>query len=246
MHRRALTPLLKRLLKSFPTVALLGPRQAGKTTLARSLGRSYYDLEDDGDRTRLDAEWPAVEAAKSLVILDEAQAYPAVFSRLRGVIDRKRKRNNRFLLLGSVSPALMKNVSESLAGRLATVELSPFLAVEWPAALHQRLWIRGGYPDGGILGGGSFPLWQEEYLKLLVQRDLPEWGLPSKPQLTLRLLKMLAAVHGGVWNGSEIGRSLGLSYHTVNGYLDFLEGAFLIRRLLPFSSNLKKRIVKSP
>src|SRR5690242_14725619 len=161
MHRRLLAPQLKRLLGSFPAVALLGPRQAGKTTLARGLGQAYYDLEDEADRTRLDAEWPLVEDSKSLVIFDEAQAHPPLFPRLRGAIDRKRRKNGRFLLLGSVSPALMKNVSESLAGRLGTAELTPFLAAEWPASRQERLWIQGGYPDGGILGGEGFPLWQE-------------------------------------------------------------------------------------
>jgi predicted AAA+ superfamily ATPase len=133
-----------------------------------------------------------------------------------------------------------------LAGRLAVCELTPFLAVERPAASVDSLWLRGGFPDGGALRRGRFPEWQTHYLDLLAQRDLPQWGLAAKPQETLRFLKMIAASHGAIWNASEVGRSLGLSYHTVNGYLDFLEGAFLARRLAPFHGNLRKRLVKSP
>jgi hypothetical protein len=109
-----------------------------------------------------------------------------------------------------------------------------------------RLWSRGGYPDGGVRGGRRFPQWQRDYLSLLAQRDLPAWGLPAKPQVTLRLLRMIAAVHGQAWNATQIGQSLGLSYHTVNSYLDYLEGAFLIRRLPPYHANVGKRLVKSP
>jgi predicted AAA+ superfamily ATPase len=109
-----------------------------------------------------------------------------------------------------------------------------------------RLWSRGGYPDGGVRGASRFPVWQRDYLTLLAERDLPVWGLPAKPQVTLRLLRMLAALHGQVWNASQVGQSLGLSYHTVNGYLDYLEGAFLIRRLPPYHANIGKRLVKSP
>jgi len=246
MRRRKLAPHVRALLRRFPAVALLGPRQCGKTTLARSLGGAYYDLESDADRTRLDAEWPAMEAGREMVVLDEAQEHPSLFPRLRGTIDRDRRRNGRFLLLGSVSPDLMKSVSESLAGRLATVELTPFLSSEVPTARLERLWTVGGYPDGGILGERAYPRWQEEYVRLLAQRDLPAWGLKARPQVTLRLFKMLAAVHGQVWNASEIGRSLGVSYHTVNGYLDYLEGAFQVRRLPAFSASIRKRLVRSP
>jgi uncharacterized protein len=110
----------------------------------------------------------------------------------------------------------------------------------------ERLWRRGGYPDGGVRGGHAYPRWQIDYLSLLAQRDLPAWGLPAKPQVTMRLSRMLAAVHGQTWNASQLGKSLGLSYHTVNTYLDFLEGAFLIRRLPPYHANIGKRLVKSP
>ena len=224
-----------------------GSRQSGKTTLARSLGGHYFDLEQAPDRLRLDLEWQSLIVSRQLVILDEAQVWPEVFPRLRGAIDADRKRHGRFLLLGSVSPALMTQVSESLAGRLSIVELSPLLLAELPTvASRERAWLHGGYPDGGVLDGKGYPRWQQDYLALLTQRDLPNWGLPARSQTTQRLLQMLAATNGQEWNASQIGKSLGLSYHTVNGYLDYLEGAFLVRRLPAFYANIRKRLVKRP
>jgi predicted AAA+ superfamily ATPase len=140
----------------------------------------------------------------------------------------------------------MVHVSESLAGRLALVELTPFLHEELRRTPLHALWRCGGYPEGGARKLDRFPQWQLDYLALLAQRDLPNWGLPARPQVTERLLRMTAAVHGQLWNASQIGQSLGLSYATVNGYLDYLEGAFLIRRLPPFVANLKKRLVRRP
>ncbi len=244
--KRLSSGLLRRRLREFPAVAIAGPRQCGKTTLARTLPGEYFDLEQESDRLRLDLSWDRLAAGRRLVILDEAQAWPPVFPRLRGEIDRNRGRNGRFLLLGSVGPHLMKAVSESLAGRLALLELTPLLLAETGATNPDRLWLRGGYPDGGILRDGGFPEWQRNYLELLMSRDLPAWGMPAGPQLTMRMARMLAALHGQMWNASEVGRSLGLSYHTVSGYLDYLEGAFLVRRLLPYSANIGKRLVKSP
>jgi uncharacterized protein len=247
MKRRLVTALAHDRLVRFPAVALLGPRQSGKTTLARALSRRrYYDVEQPAEQVRLDLEWEAIVAGRELTVIDEAQVWPELFPRLRGAIDADRRRNGRFLLLGSVSPALMREVSESLAGRLARVELTPFLLPELGKGALPRLWLTGGFPDGGALHPRRFPVWQRDYLALMAQRDLPAWGLPARPQVTDRLLHMLSAVHGQVWNASAIGQSLGLSYHTVNGYLDYLEGAFLIRRLAPWSGNLRKRLVRSP
>jgi len=246
MIARKLAQVLRKRLARYPAVALIGPRQAGKTTLARSLGGLYFDLEQESDRLRLDLEWDAVVRQPALVMLDEAQAYPEVFARLRGAIDRDRGRKGRFLLLGSVSPSLMVHVSESLAGRLSLVELTPFLWNELPRAARKRLWWCGGYPDGGVLQVGPFPHWQRDYLALLTQRDLPNWGLSARPQLVQRLLKMLAVAQGQTWNASQIGQSLGLSYQTVNHYLDYLTGAFLIRTLPSYQANLRKRLTKSP
>lgn len=246
MIKRRVTRLLQERLAQYPAVALVGPRQSGKTTLARSFEGAYFDLEQEPDRLRLDLQWSMLADGKGLVILDEAQAWPEVFPRLRGAIDKARSRKGRFLLLGSVSPALMTHVSESLAGRLSLAELTPFLLDELPRAPLDALWLRGGYPDGGILEPAHFPQWQRDYLSLLTQRDLPNWGLPSRPEVTQRLLRMAAAVNGQLWNASQIGQSLGLSYMTVNSYMDYLVGAFLVRRLPAYQANLRKRLVKRP
>ena len=245
MLERQISNLVQQRLHTYPAVALVGPRQCGKTTLARTLAGQYFDMEQQADRLRLDLEWENLQSGADLVILDEAQTWPEVFPRLRGAIDSDRKRDHRFLLLGSVSPQLMTEVSESLAGRLSIVQLTPLLFSELTGkAAGERLWLVGGYPDGGVLGRKAFPNWQRDYLTLLTQRDLPNWGLPARSQTTLRLLHMLAATHGREWNASQIGKSLGLSYHTVNNYLDYLEGAFLIRRLQPYHANIRKRLVK--
>ena len=246
MVPRLLRPRLRKLLRFFPAVALLGPRQCGKTTLAKSLGGRYYDLEHPAERDRLDSQWPEVEASRELVILDEAQEHPGMFSILRGTIDADRKRNGRFLLLGSVAPWLMRKVSESLAGRLGTCDLAPLLLPEVRTRPLDQLWLCGGYPGGGVLRPVLFPDWQKAFLRTLTERDLPHWGLPAAPLTTLRLLKMLAAVNGSPWNASEFGRSLGLNYHTVNAYLDFLEGAYQVRRIHPWFGNVRKRLVRSP
>ena len=247
MLARKTGTLLRARLGACPAVALVGPRQCGKTTLARSLGGRYFDLEQEPDRLRLDLEWDEAAGGSALVILDEAQTWPEIFPRLRGAIDEDRRRNGRFLLLGSISPSLMTQVSESLAGRLSVVELTPLLHTELGSGpQRRRLWLFGGYPDGGVLNGKGFPVWQHDYLNLLVQRDLPNWGLPAHPRTTHRLLSMLAATHGQEWNASRVGKSLALSYHTVNSYLDYLEGAYLVRRLPAYHANLRKRLVKRP
>jgi hypothetical protein len=233
-------------LKRFPAVALIGPRQCGKTTLARQLGGVYFDMETAGSEARLDADWDGLVTGRKLIIIDEAQSAPWVFSRLRGTIDADRKRNGRFLLLGSVSPALMKNVSESLAGRLGLVHMTPFLLPELKARQVDDLWLRGGYPDGGILESAMYPQWQDSYLEMLAARDLPNWGLPAKSRQTMRLLAMLAAVNGLPLNTSQIGSSMALDHKTVLSHCDFLEGAFLIRRLQPYTTNIRKRLVKTP
>ena len=238
--------LLRGRLSQYPAAALVGPRQCGKTTLARSLGGTYYDMEQEADRLRLDLQWAEATKSAELVVIDEAHAAPEIFPRLRGAIDADRSRNGRFLLLSSTAPALMRDVSESLAGRLTVVELAPLSLRELPAEAAERLWRCGGYPDGGVLDGQGFPQWQRDYLALLAQRDLPSWGLPASAQTTRRLFGLLAARHGQLWNASDVGRALGLSYHTVNAYLDYLEGAFLIRRLPAYSANPTKQYVKRP
>jgi predicted AAA+ superfamily ATPase len=238
--------LVRTRLAVYPAVAVFGPRQSGKTTLARTLSRTYFDAEQPEERVRLDLSWDELVSGRKLVVIDEAQAWPEIFSRLRAAIDARRRQTGRFLLLGSVSPSVMHQVSESLAGRLGIIELSPFLLSELGRSAEGKLWLRGGFPDGGILTSSAFPGWQRDYLALLTQRDLPTWGLVTRPQATQRLIAMLAATHGQFWNASRIAQSLGVSYHTVNRHLDYLEGAYLIRRLAPWSKNLGKRLIKSP
>ena len=252
MQPRVLKPYIEKRLLLYPALALLGPRQVGKTTLAKSFGDLYFDLEQERDRLKLDLQWDSLTQGSTLLILDEAQSWPQLFPRIRGAIDADSAAVGRFLLLGSVSPFLMKEVSESLAGRLGLAELTPFLLSELsflsgPSAI-QKLWLMGGYPRGGILQEPVtlFPLWQKDYLDVLVHRDLPQWGLAARPQVTARFLSLLAGLHGQQWNASQVASALGLSYHTINTYFDFLEGAYLVRRLPPFFANLQKRLTKTP
>ncbi|MBN1983514.1 MAG: ATP-binding protein [Chitinivibrionales bacterium] len=227
-------------------MALVGPRQVGKTTLAKTLSDVYFDLEAEEEKLRLDLQLPDILAQKKLVILDEAQNYPELFPKLKVAIDKERNRNGRFLLLGSISPSLMHNVSEFLTGRIAITHLETLSINEIGEKQSDSLWLMGGYPDGGILKKSNYPTWQTNYLDLLAMRDLPSWGLPAKPQITQRMFKMLAALHGQVWNASQLSKSLGLSYHTVNTYLDHLTQVFLVRKVQPFFTNIKKRLIKSP
>ena len=245
MIERALRTQITERLRSFPAVVILGARQVGKTTLARTFSNIYYDLEQAEDRLRLDVQWHELIQSKAIVILDEAQNDPSLFVRLRSAIDDDRKRNGRFMILGSVSPGLMKAVSELLTGRVALCELNPVSLLELPFDQEDMLWFKGGYPDGGILQMGQFPVWQQNYLQMLALRDLPVWGMPARPPMIGRFFRMLAAGNGQAWNASQIGKSLGVSYHTVNSYLDYLEEAYLIRRLQPYYINIRKRLVKS-
>jgi predicted AAA+ superfamily ATPase len=246
MIKRKLHNVIVSRLKQFPAIALLGPRQAGKTTLAKTYSKIYYDLEIEQEKLRLDLQWDDIVRSDNIIILDEAQNYPDIFPRIRNAIDSQRKKNGRFMILGSVSPGLMKQVSEFLTGRIALCQLSPISLNEVKQISLDRLWHIGGFPDGGILKKGQYPLWQENYLNLLSMRDLPQWGLPATPQVTQRFFRMIAASHGNLWNASQIGKSMGLSYHTVNSYLNFLEEVYLLRKLQPYFANIKKRLLKSP
>ena len=245
LERMARQQLTQRL-KQYPAVSLLGSRQCGKTTLAQSLGGRFFDLENEQEIERLKLQWEAITTSKQLVVFDEAQHWPELFNRLRSAIDEDRKRNGRFLLLGSVSPFLIKQISQSLAGRISLVELTPLLIPEVGPDTTDALWLNGGYPDGGILGEKRYPQWQTDYLTTLAERDLPAWGLPAKAVTTKRFFRMLAATQGQTWNASMIANSLGVNHETISSYLEYLVGSFLIRRLQPYFGNVRKRLAKTP
>jgi uncharacterized protein len=247
---RTLVPTLNAAAAAFPVVVLLGARQVGKTTLARAAfpAHRYLDLEDPrtAQRFRQDARFELDDAGVGLV-LDEAQAVPEVFNALRGAVDAQRSRQGRFILLGSAQPALVHGISESLAGRAAVIELDPLTAQEAAQGPQPRawaeLWLKGGFPDALR---GDFRAWWEAYLRLLLERDLPQYGVRADPLFMRRLLTMLAHQHGGLLNASALGNSLGVSHHTLLRHLDVLESVFLLRRLPPYFRNIGKRLTKSP
>ncbi len=250
MYQRLGADRLASLAQRFPAVVLVGARQVGKTTLARAAfpGHAYIDLEDPrtAQRFREDARL-GLDALGAGAVLDEAQAVPEVFAALRGAIDAQRSRNGRYVLLGSAQPGLIRGVSESLAGRAAIVELDPLAACEAATGLlprrWQELWLKGGFPDALA---GDFREWWEAYLRSLLERDLPQYGVSADPLFMRRLLTMLAHQHGGLFNASALGASLGVSYHAVQRYVDVLESVFLVRRLRPYFRNVGKRLTKAP
>jgi hypothetical protein len=251
MYPRLATSRLHELAQRFPAVVILGARQAGKTTLARQAfpGMPYLDCEEPATAAALreDARFVLERRERGGLVVDEAQAVPSVFAALRGLIDEARERNGRFVILGSAQPTLARGAAESLAGRAAVVELSPLLACEASAGDSpedwRTLWLKGGFPDALR---GDFREWWEAYLRLFLERDLPQYGVARDPVFMRRLLTMLAHSQGGPLNASALGGSLGVSYHTVQRHLDVLERTFMIRTLRPYFRNVGKRLVKAP
>jgi uncharacterized protein len=246
--RSAYVQRLENALSRSPVTALLGPRQCGKTTLARSLveGRNavFYDLESVPDRRRLENPEYVLGASKGLVVLDEIQLMPALLSVLRVLVDREGE-GPRFLILGSASPHVMRGASESLAGRVEFVELSGFGIDELRDDPH-RLWLRGGFPRSALARTEADSLaWREGFIRTFLERDLPTLGITVPPVAMRRFWTMLAHCHGQRLNASEVGRSLGITDKTVRSYLDVLTGAFVIRQLQPWHENLGKRQVKA-
>ena len=245
----------RNLVSQFPAVALLGPRQVGKTTLAREIGDAqgalYLDLEHPADLAKLaDAADYLARHQDKLVILDEIHRLPEVFPVLRSLIDEGRRAgrtSGRFLLLGSASLELLRQSSESLAGRLATLDLGGLTVAEVGADLTEALWLRGGFPDSLLAGDDSrSSRWRESFLRSYLERDIPQLG-PRIPAETLRRFwTMLAHEQGGLLNSAQLARSLAVSGKTLASYVDLFVDLFLVRRLEPWHANVSKRLVKSP
>jgi predicted AAA+ superfamily ATPase len=237
-------------LRTNPVVALLGPRQCGKTTLAWLLGESrrseYFDLEDPVGLARLAQPKTALEPLRGLVIIDEVQRQPELFPVLRVLADRPRSAA-RFLLLGSASPDLIRATSESLAGRVAFVDMSGFDLRETGEETLRKLWLRGGFPRSFLARGEAQSYaWREDFMRAFIERDIVQFGIQVPPVALRRLWMMIAHYHGQVWNASEIGRSLGEAHTTVKRHLDILTGAFTVRQLQPWFENISKRQVRAP
>jgi predicted AAA+ superfamily ATPase len=254
MIKRRYGEMLLRLLKEFPAVTVLGPRQCGKTTFIRQALPSwtYLDLERPSDATPLVAD-PESRLGQlgDRIIFDEAHRVPELFPVLRSNIDRNRSGTGRFVLLGSASPALARENSESLAGRTAFVDLPPF---RWDEVMGRKtpgvlsaLWLRGGFPEAFLRRDDRTRQdWLEAYTRTFIERDLNLLGIDVSSSQMRRLWTMLAHCNGALWNASQLAASLGISYHTVNRYVDILEQTFLIRKLPPYFSNIGKRLIKSP
>ena len=255
MIARQELPQVRARLDQFPAVALLGPRQVGKTTLAELIAKErvsvYLDLEDPADREKLsDAALYLSGHDDRLVILDEVQRVPELFQTLRGLIDKGRRRGiraGRFLLLGSASIDLLKQSGESLAGRIAYVELAPFNVLEVDGDAREELWIRGGFPDSFLAESNeASTVWRENFLRTYLERDIPQLG-PRVPAETLRRFwTMLAHLQGSTLNAAQLARGLAVDGKTVARYLDLLVDLLLVRRLSPLCPNVGKRLVKSP
>lgn len=237
-------------LKRSRVTALVGPRQSGKTTLARQIlppdSKAYFDLEDPRSLARLAEPMTALGPLKGTVIIDEVQRRPDLFPVLRVLADR-RPLPARFLILGSATPDLLRQSAETLAGRLETITLSPFGIEELGPDVFPRHWRRGGFPPSYLARSekDSF-IWREQFIRTVLERDLPQLGISIPAATLFRFWTMLAHYHGSVWNAAEPARSLGLSQPTVRRYLDLLTGLYMVRQLQPWHENLQKRQVKAP
>lgn len=254
MIKRRILPTIETALGQFPAVALLGPRQAGKTTLAHTVAANhanslYLDLERPSDLAKLaDPELFLSRHVDRLVVLDEIQRQPDLFPVLRALIDENRQ-SGRFLLLGSASPKLLRQASESLAGRISFHELAPFDISEIQPSDPElaNFWLRGGYPLSWLAESDEASLaWRESFIVTHLERDIPAFGI-RVPGITLRRFwQMLAHLHGQLWNASRLASGFGVSAPTVQHYLEILEATYMVRRLPPLHANLGKRLVKSP
>ncbi len=241
---------LRTALRRSRIVALTGSRQCGKTTLARELlpadSVNYFDLEDPASLVRLDEPMTALSELKGLVVIDEVQRRPDLFPILRVLADRK-PLVARFLILGSASQELMRQSSETLSGRMESLELGGFSLKELGADAQSRHWLRGGFPLSYLARTDTdSTVWRKSFIQTFLERDLPQWGIAVPPLALRRFWNMLAHYHGQTWNAADPARSLGVSEPTVRRYLDILTGVFMVRQLQPWHVNLKKRQVRAP
>jgi predicted AAA+ superfamily ATPase len=243
---------LERLFREFPVVAILGPRQIGKTTLAGQFAATTsgpvhsFDLERPSDLRKLEDPMLALEDLRGLVVLDEIQRLPEVFPVLRVLADRPR-RPARFLVLGSAAPELLQQTSETLAGRIAHHQLTGFQPAEVPPSQLDRLWLRGGFPRSFLArNDATSGLWREEFVQTFLERDMAQFGFRTPATTMRRFWSMVAHYHGQIWNASEFGRSLGESDQAARRHLETMASTFVVRVLQPFHANLGKRQVKSP
>lgn len=237
-------------LKRSPVVVLVGPRQCGKTTLARQLvaedSVNYFDLEDPVSLARLTEPMTALRPLEGLVVIDEVQRRPDLFTALRVLADRAGT-PARFLILGSASGDLMRQSSESLAGRMERIPIGGFSLSELGAEADRTLWRRGGFPRAFLAPSEAASLaWRKNFIQTLLERDLPQWGVRTPAAALRRFWMMLAHYHGQTWNASEPARALGVNHATTQRYLDLLTDALMIRQLQPWHANLSKHQVKSP
>jgi predicted AAA+ superfamily ATPase len=242
--------LVRAALRRSRVVALLGPRQCGKTTLARGFvapdSPNYFDLEDPASLARLAEPETSLRPLKGLVVIDEVQRRPELFPLLRVLADRQ-PLPARFLLLGSAAPALLRQASESLAGRIETVPLEGFRLADLGAAAQPRHWLRGGFPLAYTArsDADSF-VWRRQFLQTFLERDLPQLGFGTPAAALHRFWSMVAHYHGQIWNAADPARALGVNESTVRRYLDLMTGVFMVRQLPPWFENLGKRQVKAP
>ena len=255
MISRLLYPKLSEALANSPAVALLGPRQVGKTTLALEIGKTvnalYLDLESEQDLSKL--AQPVLylnDHQDRLVIIDEVQRLPGLFPALRGLIDQGRRdglRTGRYLLLGSASLDLLKQSGETLAGRIAYLELAPFHVLETGELPSDKLWVAGGFPESLLAPDPRQSLrWRQDFIRTYLERDIPQFGPRIAAEALRRFWVMLAHNQGEILNTAQFSRNLGVDVKTVNGYLDLLVDLMLVRRLPPWHANIGKRLVKSP
>jgi len=240
------------LLKRHRVVGIIGARQVGKTTLARSIlkrmrgASTYFDLENPEDSARLADPMFTLKKLKGTVVIDEIQRFPELFPVLRVLVDRP-KSSTRFLVLGSASPELLRQGSETLAGRIIYHELGGFSLDEVGIKNYQKLWIRGGFPRSYLAPSDTLSEeWRRGFIRTFLERDLPQLGITIRSATMHRFWAMLAHYHGQIWNASEFGRSFGVADTTVRNYLDLLSSALVVRQLLPWHENISKRQVKSP